>query len=182
MTLNWEEMAVVGSIARAHGIRGQVIVNLETDFPEERFYPGAELFVNRGGVVSPVVITTARFQHDRPVIGLEGIADMNGANALAGTELRVPVEWLAPLPDGAFYHHHLIGCQVETVDGAPVGVVAKVEGTMERSRLVLETERGEVLIPLVPDICTTIDTEAKRIVVAPPRGAARRQREVENIG
>ena len=42
-------MAVVGRIARAHGIRGQVIVNLETDFPDERFQPGAELFVERGG-------------------------------------------------------------------------------------------------------------------------------------
>jgi 16S rRNA processing protein RimM len=170
MELNWDGMAVVGLIARAHGIRGEVIVNLETDFPEERFYAGAELFVNRGGVVSPVVITTARFQHARPVIGLEGVSDMNSANALAGVELRVPVEWLVPLPDGAFYHHDLIGCQVETVAGATVGVVAKVEGTMERSRLVLETERGEVLIPLVPEICTTIDPDSKRIVIAPPEG------------
>jgi 16S rRNA processing protein RimM len=170
MTLIWDEMAVVGHIARAHGIRGQVIVNLETDFPEERFYPGAELFVNRGGEVSPMVITTARFQHDRPVIGLEGIGDMNAANALAGVELRVPVERLAALPEGAFYHHHLIGCQVETVDGAPVGVVSKVEGTMGRSRLVLDTERGELLIPLVAAICTTIDPESKRIVIAPPEG------------
>lgn len=163
-------MAVVGHIARAHGIRGQVIVNLETDFPEERFFPGAELFVNRAGVVAPMVVTTARFQHDRPVIGLEGIDDMNRANALAGVELRVPVEWLAPLPDGAFYHHDLIGCRVQTVAGDLVGVVSKVEGTMGRSRLVLDTDRGELLIPLVTAICTTIDPASKQIVIAPPEG------------
>ena len=47
--VKWDEMALVGRIARAHGIRGQVIVNPETDFPEDRFQPGAELFIERGG-------------------------------------------------------------------------------------------------------------------------------------
>ena len=49
--MNWDETGRGGRIARAHGIRGQVIVNLETDFPEERFQPGAELFIERDGVV-----------------------------------------------------------------------------------------------------------------------------------
>ena len=64
--MNWDEMAVVGRIARAHGIRGQVIVNLETDFPETRFRPGAELFTQRGGVVNAMRLTTVRFHRDRP--------------------------------------------------------------------------------------------------------------------
>src|SRR5262249_53929244 len=55
---SWPEMALVDRIARAHGLRGQVIVNLETDFPEERFQPGAELFVERGGRIEPLTITT----------------------------------------------------------------------------------------------------------------------------
>ena len=63
----WEEMALVGRIARPHGIRGQVIVNLETDFPEDRFRPGAQLFVRRNGVVEAVTVTTVRFQQERPV-------------------------------------------------------------------------------------------------------------------
>jgi 16S rRNA processing protein RimM len=170
MSMIWEEMALVGRIARPHGIRGHLVVNPDTDFLEERFYPGAELFVNRAGVVTPLVITSARFQQGRPVIGVHGIDDMNGAAALAGVELRIPVERLAGLPEGAFYHHDLIGCQVQTVDGVDVGVVSKVEGTMGRSRLVLDTERGEVLIPLVPEICTTIDPASRRIVIAPPEG------------
>src|SRR2546426_7119861 len=91
----WDDMAVVGRIARAHGIRGQVIVNLETDFPEERFRSGATLFVNRHGAVEPLSITSVRFQQNRPVIGLEGVGDMNAASRLAGAELRVPTECLA---------------------------------------------------------------------------------------
>jgi len=75
-------MAVVGRIARAHGIRGQVIVNSETDFPRERFRPGAEFFVNRTGRpddIETLVVKTARFQQDRPVIAVEGVDDMNAA-------------------------------------------------------------------------------------------------------
>jgi len=163
-------MAVVGRIARAHGIRGQVIVNLETDFPEERFRPGAELFIERHGVVETLRLTTVRFQHERPVIGFDGVATMNDAEAYVGHELRVPLEWLAPLPAGTFYRHDLIGCRVETVGGETVGVVQDVEGTVTGSRLVVRGDRGEVLIPLAQEICTAIDSVAKRIVVAPPEG------------
>src|SRR6267143_112907 len=81
MTEKWDEMAVVGWIARAHGIRGQVIVKLETDFPEGRFRPGAKLFLNRAGAVEPLTVTTVRWQGERPVIGLHGVGDMNAANA-----------------------------------------------------------------------------------------------------
>jgi 16S rRNA processing protein RimM len=163
-------MVTVGRVARAHGIRGQVIVNLDTDFPEERFRPGAELFVNRDGRVEPLTITTVRFQRGRPVIGVRGIEDMDAAIALAGTELRVPREWLAVLPDNTFYHHDLVGCDVQTADGTRVGVVKEVEGSVGGSRLVIDTTRGELLVPLAAEICTTIDPAAKRIVIAPPDG------------
>src|SRR4051794_23171565 len=117
-------MAVVGQIARAHGNRGQVILNAETDFPDERFRPGAELFVERRGVVERLTVTSLRFQRDRPIVGFEGVETMNDAEALAGHELRVPTDRLAALPDGTFYRHDLVGCTVETGRGERVGVVA----------------------------------------------------------
>jgi 16S rRNA processing protein RimM len=168
--LDWQAMAVVGRIARAHGIRGQVIVNPETDFPDQRFKPGAEVFVERGGRVEALTITTARFHRERPVIGIAGIETMNAAETLAGLELRVPIDRLAPLPAGTFYRHDLIGCRVETTDGTPVGVVRDVEGEVIGSRLVVDAAGGEVLIPLVAPICTLVDPAAKRIVIDPPDG------------
>ena len=170
MSLNWDEMAVVGRVARPHGIRGQVIVNPETDFPEERFRVGAELFVNRGGSVETLSITSVRFHRDRPVIAVQGIGDMNGAGSLAGRELRVPVDRLAPLPQDTFYRHDLVGCSVETVDGRPIGTVREVEGTFGGSRLAVETPTGDVLVPLAAGICAVIDPAAKRIVIDPPQG------------
>jgi 16S rRNA processing protein RimM len=166
----WDEMAAVGRIARAHGIRGQVIVSLNTDFPEERFRPGAELFIERNGAVRALTLTSVRFHRDRPVVGIAGVETMSDAEALAGLELRVPVDRLAPLPGGTFYRHDLIGCRVETPGGDLVGTVENVEGTLTGSRLVVAATRGEVLIPLVAQICTTIDPAAKRIVIDPPEG------------
>ena len=163
-------MAAVGRIARAHGIRGQVIVNSNTDFPGERFRPGAVVFIERDGVVQSLTVTSVRFHRQRPIIGIAGVETMSAAEVLAGRELRVPVAELAPLPGGTFYRHDLIGCVVETRTGRSVGLVEDVEGTPTGSRLVVAAEGGEVLIPLVSQICTTIDPVAKRIVVDPPEG------------
>ena len=164
-------MALVGRIARAHGIRGQVIVNPETDFPAERFRPGAELFIQRGGKVEPVTVAAARFHGGRPIIALNGVASVNDAEGLAGLELRVPAGWLPLLPSGTYYRHDLIGCRVETTAGELVGIVEDVEGAIGGNRLVVTDAGGaEVLIPLATEICPVIDPAAKRIVVDPPEG------------
>src|SRR3979411_2362257 len=100
----WEDMALVGRIARAHGNRGQVIVNPETDFPDQRFRPGAEVFIERGGARART-LASVRFQNGRPVLGIAGVDTMDGPDALAGLLLRVPADWLATLPRGTFYRH-----------------------------------------------------------------------------
>jgi 16S rRNA processing protein RimM len=163
-------MAIVGTIARAHGNRGQVIVNPETDFPEERFQAGAELFVERAGAVQALRVVAMRMQRDRPVIAFDGVVTMDDAEALAGRELRVPVERLAALPQDTFYHHDLVGCRVETRDGDEIGIVSGVDGAAGGSRLIVQGRGGDVEIPLVAGICTAIDVAAKRIVIEPPQG------------
>jgi 16S rRNA processing protein RimM len=175
--MDWDAMALVGRIARAHGIKGQVIVNLDSDFPDERFRPGATLFTKRAAgardepeQIVARTLTTVRFQNGRPVIGIEGVETMNDAEQLAGLELRVPAEALAALPSGTFYHHELVGCRVVTGGGEDVGTVERVEGTLARSRLVVAGAKGEILIPLVTAICRTIDVTGKRIVIEPPEG------------
>jgi 16S rRNA processing protein RimM len=168
--VNWDEMAVVGRIARAHGIRGQVILDSDTDFPHERFQPGAEVFIERGGALQALKITSVRFHRGRPIVGVEGIATMSDAETLAGRELRVPIDRLAALPQDTFYRHDLVGCEVVDRDGARIGIVSGVEGTLGGSRLVVDGGQGEILIPLAAEICTAIDVGAKRIVVDAPDG------------
>src|SRR5437762_448974 len=98
----WNDMVVVGRIARPQGHRGQVIVDPATDFPEERYKAGARVYVQRDGAVEPLVITAARMHQGRPVIAIEGVDTMNAAEELAGTELRVTIDALQPLPPGSF--------------------------------------------------------------------------------
>jgi 16S rRNA processing protein RimM len=168
--LDWDDMVVVGHIARAHGNRGQVIVNPETDFPEERFRPGSILFTRRGSAIEPLTVQSVRFHRGRPILGLAGVDSMDAAEDLAGTELRIGTTALQPLPPGSFYHHDLMRCVVETTVGQRVGEVARVEGTGEGSRLVVNGRGGEILIPLVEGICVSIDPAAGRIVIDPPEG------------
>lgn len=163
-----DDLLLIGRIARAHGNRGQVIVNPESDFPEERFRIGETLLV--GEAAAPRQITSARFHQGRPVIGLAGVDTMNDAEALAGAALFMPASQLTALPDGSFYRHDLVGCQVEDTDGRAIGRVVAVEGPMAHSRLVIDAPHGEVLIPLVADICVEVEPAEKRIRVKAPDG------------
>ncbi len=166
----WDQMVTVGRVARPHGIRGHVIVNPETDFPESRFRAGAELWMHREGRVASVTIEHVRFHQGRPILGLAGVATMNEAGALAGAEFRVPVAALQPLADGEFYRHDLVGCRVTSSDGTLIGTVLRVDGDRGSSRLVVDVGGGEVLVPLAVAICVRIDPAAGEIVIEPPEG------------
>ena len=163
-------MILVGRIARPHGIRGQVVVNPETDFVEERYTAGATLWTRSSRGEEQLTIASARVQNGRPVIGFEGCATVEDAERLAGLELRVPEETLTPLDAGTYYHHQLVGCEVATADGRRVGDVARVDGGSAGSLLVVNGARGEILIPLAADICVDIDIARRQIRIAPPDG------------
>lgn len=163
-------MVLVGRIARPHGIRGQVVINPETDFIDERFRVGATFQTRGPRGEETLTIASSRVQGGRPVVGFEGFARIEDVERLAGQELRIPESALAPLEPGRFYHHQLVGCAVETVEGETVGDVERVEGGAGGSRLVVAGPRGEILVPLAAEICVDIDVEAKRIRINPPDG------------
>ena len=172
----WVEMVAVGRVARAHGNRGEVIINLETDFPERRFQNGNVVYGLVDGETKPFFIERVRFHGGRPVVELEGINSMNAAEALAALELRVPEAELAALPRDTYYRHQLIGCVVETISGTVVGTVTAVEGVVGAQRLLVRPPGdafktgNEIEVPLAESICVHIAAGEKRIVVDPPDG------------
>ncbi|HUQ88972.1 MAG TPA: ribosome maturation factor RimM [Vicinamibacterales bacterium] len=167
----WDDAILIGVVARTHGNRGEVVVNPETDFPEERFREGAQLMTRlEDGSPATMEVATMRMHQGRPVILFKGIASMNDAELLAGRELRVAEDDLDELlEDGEFYERDLIGCSVVTENGDAIGEVSGVEGERGAMRLVVRSARNEVLIPLADEICT-VDLKAKRITVRPPEG------------
>ncbi len=170
MDADWDAMAVVARVARAHGNRGEVILNSETDFPEERFRPGAEVLTRRDGRVQALRITSLRVHQGRPVVGLEGVESMSDAEMLANLEFRVPASELHPLPGGAYYEHDLVGCEVETAAGERVGTVRELGGAAGNRWLVVDAPGGEVLVPFAAAICVVVDVVGRRIVIDPPAG------------
>jgi 16S rRNA processing protein RimM len=169
--VKWEDMAVVARVARPHGLRGQMILDPETDFPDQRFQPGGEVFVEIEGAIEPLTLTSVRFHRGRPIVGVSGVESIERAQEFAGRELRVPSDSLVSLPAESFYWHDLVGCAVETLDGAVVGRVKEVEAAQGANRLVVEAPGGdEILIPFVSAICPRIELENRRIVIEPPEG------------
>ncbi len=164
------EWLLVGRVARAHGNKGQVIVNPETDFAPERYVVGNELIVEQAGNSTKRRITAVRFQDGRPILALDGVATMNDAEALAGAELKMAPEALGGLPANTFYRHDLVGCEVKDATGRAIGRVTDVEGPLERSLLIVESGRGEVMVPMVAGIIVEVNTIERRIVVDLPEG------------
>ena len=162
-----EGLLLVGRVARAHGIRGHVIVNPETDFMEARFRTGQVILVGPANRVQAYEILESRIHQGRPIVRFAGIDTMSGAETLAGADLWLREQDLEPLPDGTFYRHDLVGCDVVDKQGTPLGRVTGVEGAIDRSYLVVDEH---TLIPLVGDICVAIDIAARRVTVDPPEG------------
>ena len=168
----WDDAILIGVVARTHGNRGEVIVNAETDFPEERFHAGAQLMTRRkDGSPATLEVAAMRMHQGRPVILFKGIASMDDAELLAGQELRIAEDEGGAefLGEGEYYHRDLIGCAVVTESGESIGEVTAIEGDRSATRLVVRSRRNEVLIPLADEICT-VDVKAKRITVRPPEG------------
>lgn len=164
-----DDLILVGRIARAHGIKGQVIITPATDFLEQRFRKGQSLLVGAESAPTPRQIRGVRFHQGRPIVGFEGVETVNDAEALAGSELWLPPGDLEPLPENTFYRHDLVGCDVVDRGGQPVGTVTAVEGELERSYLIVQGRRGEVMIPLRAEM-VSVDLPSKRITVDPPAG------------
>jgi 16S rRNA processing protein RimM len=163
-------MALVGRITRPHGLRGQVVVHPETNFVDERFAEGATFWTRSTAGDEQLTIVSSRVQNGRAVVAFDGFTRVEDVERLAGLELRIPEDALQPLQPGTYYEHQLVGCAVETTAGDVVGQVAKVEGGVGASRLVMNGPRGEILIPLAVDICVDIDIANRKIRISPPPG------------
>ena len=166
----WDDMVLVGRVARTHGLRGDVVIHPETDFVAERFRVGARLWTRSAGRDEQLTVGAVRLQNARPVVSFEGLASIDAVERFVGQELRVAEASLQPLEPGRYYEHQLVGCAVDTVGGEHVGVVERVDRGAGASQLVVRGVRGEMLIPLVEHMCPDIDIDARRIRIDPPDG------------
>jgi 16S rRNA processing protein RimM len=165
---------VVGRVVKAHGIGGEVVVDVRTDDPEARFSPGNTLRgkPSRGGAERDFVIDAARPHGGRLLVRLSGVASRDAADALRGTLFVVDAAELPPIEDpDEFYDHQLAGLTVRTVGGDVVGVVAEVLHTPGGELLAVKRDgAAELLVPFVEAIVTTVSLDDRIVEIDPPEG------------
>lgn len=163
-------LVTVGAITRAHGVRGDVAVDVRTDSPEVRFARGAVL-ATEPAQAGPLTVTGIRSHSGRLLVRFAGVADRSAAETLRGVRLLADIdEQERPADPDEYYDHQLTGLSVRTKDGALVGEVAEVVHLPGQDLLVVERAVGEVLVPFVAAIVPMVDLDAKEIVIDPPPG------------
>jgi 16S rRNA processing protein RimM len=163
----------VGRVVKAHGVTGEVVVEVRTDDPEIRFAPGAALRAKGADDhARDYVIEAVRAHGGRLLVRLEGVADRDAADALRGSLFVIDSEDLPPIdePD-TYYDHQLEGLRVRTTAGREIGTVAEVLHTAAGELLAVSgDEAGELLVPFVSAIVTSVSLDAGTVEIDPPEG------------
>ncbi|MGE0296844.1 ribosome maturation factor RimM [Pseudonocardia sp.] len=164
---------LVGIVARAHGLRGEVAVEVRTDSPDERFAPGARLDAWRPGTTAAVLtVASVRPHSGRLLVTFAEAPDRASAEALRGTRLTVDAGALPTIEDPDEFHvHQLEGLRAELASGEVVGTVREVVHGPGGELLVLaRPDLPDALVPFVREIVPTVDLSDGRVVLDPPEG------------
>ena len=162
---------VVARIGRAHGIKGEVTVEVRTDEPELRLAPGAVL-ATEPAAAGPLTIETGRVHSGRLLLRFAGVADRTAAEALRNLLLIAEVDpEVFPEDEDEYYDHQLMDLDVVTKDGVEIGRITEISHLPSQDLFIVERPDGsEVMIPFVEKIVTEIDLEEQRAVIDPPPG------------
>ena len=147
-------LVVVGRIGRAHGIRGELNVEIRTDEPDRRFAPGSTV-ICKGRALT---VEASRHHSGRLLVSFRGVSDRTAAEQLHGGILEAEIDE-AESPDDPeeFYDHQLVGLQARGADDAVVGTVTSVVHLPHQDTLVVEADGREVLVPFVSALVPTVD-------------------------
>lgn len=172
-------LLTLARILRPWGRRGEVAAEILTDFPERLAELREVWLAGKQGAVRPAEIISCRIHLGQAILHFAGIQTISEAEALRGLAVQIPFVERAPAGLGRYYITDLIGCHVwEEGAAAPLGAVQDVQRAGEENRgtlpeswvLVVLTSKDELLIPLAAEICTRVDTAARRIEVRLPEG------------
>ncbi len=159
---------VVGQVAKPHGVRGEVSVLPLTDLPE-RFNWIDVIYIGENAPV-PVAIESTRFHKGRPLLKLSGYDTREQAARLRGQLLQVPEDQAIPLEENEYFIFQVLGLSVETIEGSQLGTLTDVIETGANNVFVVKGSQGEILIPDIPDVVSSIDFEQKRMIIHPLPG------------
>nr|WP_042183415.1 ribosome maturation factor RimM [Kibdelosporangium sp. MJ126-NF4]CEL15500.1 16S rRNA processing protein RimM [Kibdelosporangium sp. MJ126-NF4]CTQ92098.1 16S rRNA processing protein RimM [Kibdelosporangium sp. MJ126-NF4] len=163
---------VVGRVAKAHGLRGELAVDVRTDSPEQRFAVGSVVAARlRDGTSTPLTLASTRTHGERLLVTFDEVPDRTAAESLRGALLLADTDTLLPTGDpDEFYDHELEGLAAVLTDGTAVGVVREIVHSAAGELLAVDMDGREVLVPFVREIVPEVDIAGRRVVLDPPEG------------
>jgi 16S rRNA processing protein RimM len=165
-----EDLIIVARAVRTRGLKGELVADILTDFPD-RFDNVSELTgVGLKGERKQLELENHWFQNERMVLKFSGYDDVETAKALVGYEFGLPEAERIELAEDEFYDWELEGCLVESTAGLAIGKVREVMRTGGVELLVVENDDREVFVPMVASIVIEIDVSQKKIAIDPPEG------------
>ncbi|MBC2173482.1 ribosome maturation factor RimM [Listeria booriae] len=168
-----EQMFNVGKIVNTHGLMGEVRVMSQTDFADERFVPGNELFLFTKNSNKPekLVIKTHRKHKNFDLLTFEGIVGINNVERMKEGMLKVPESQLGDLEENEFYFHEIIGCEVYTEEGELLGTISEILTPGANDVWVVQ-QKGEKdkLVPYIADVVTSVNIADKKITISVMEG------------
>jgi 16S rRNA processing protein RimM len=168
--MNSTNLVAIARLVKPRGLRGEVVADVLTDFPE-RFDNLKRVTINHpNGETAEIEIEKFWFQKNRIILKFVGYDLIEAAETLRGSEICVAETEAVELEDDEFFDWELIDCAVETLEGERIGAVREVMRTGGTEILVVAGESKEYLIPFAETICTSIDVENKLIKVDAPEG------------
>jgi 16S rRNA processing protein RimM len=156
----------VGLLRHAHGVRGEITMEIYTDFPE-RLRPGTEVYI--GDSHKPLRITHLRKTDKMLLLTFEGYQDCDQVNVLRNEVVYSRSDKLPTLPEDHYYHHQLIGLKVLDEAGTELGILAEILETGANDVYVVRSaDRPELLLPAIESVIIQVDLEKGTIVSRPP--------------
>ncbi len=153
---------VVGKIVAPWGLRGEVKVAIETDFPE-RFKRLKRVYL--GEKATSFVLEGSRLHQGHALLKLGGCDDRNAVEKLRGHLVQIPIEEAMPLDEDEYYVYQIVGMDVWTAEGEHLGRVSEVLFTGANDVYVVQGDQGEILIPAVEDVVLGVDLAGGRLTV-----------------
>lgn len=153
----------VGKLLSPHGLKGEILVEIMTDFPE-RLKIGATIHL--GDEHQPVQIISRRNHKNGLLLGLDGITSPEAAKALCGKFLFVKANEIPSLPEGDYYHHQILGLKVISDKGQKLGYVSGILETGANDVLIIRNESGkELLLPHISSVVLSINLNQGEMIV-----------------
>lgn len=164
-----EDCFELGKITKTHGIKGEVILWLDVDFPED-YEEMDSVFLEVRGELVPFFMESYQLRGNRAIVKFEDCDTFEQAEGLVNLQAFLPLEVLPELAGEQFYYHEIIGFQVIDQKEGPLGLVQTVYSMQAQDLLVMIYQNKEVLIPMDSEIVLSADKNAQTILVNLPDG------------